>query len=641
MQNAQYIQPTPPPANPLPAYITHHTPLHQPQNIPTQPWNELFISQAGPDGWVIITNISYNNINLHGWKITNSPGAEQPLPNHTLPPGESLRVATENFPIRTRGETLMLFDPEGFITDIFVTGTLRTGVSALRLVDDISTVLLTTPQTNNTYTGFTLPAEASHDDLVITYGTQITLTTRTPHGQIFYTLNGDEPTQDSFLYTQPMTITQNTILRARVFSEGRLPSAILTRTFLLENPHSLPVVTLATPPEGLFSHTRGIFADGPRWVERFPHRGANFWQRWHRDTHFAFYEDSRLRAEADAQMRVFGAHSRAFPQKSLAVFFRGSHGLTHLAYPMVPHTNRDVWDSLLLRTSGQDWDSTKLRDAFIHTALDGVTHLTVMAAAPVVLYINAQYWGLYNLREKFNDDLFRLNQGVPNCHIDILRGNGNRISAGCNRDYRAMYRTLTAFTDMNSPEAYDFINANIDLDNWIDYWIVNTYFGNSDTSNIRFYRIHAPYGCNRWRWQLFDQDYALRPHFVNRNPFTYVMLNPYGHGTNNTMSTAIARALMQNDIIRERFLHRYAYLMDNVLSTERMLGILGHYAELIASEIPRQAQRWRAPSSYAAWRRNVNQMRDIIENRPAQIQRFMRSAFRLSAEDMANLFPRT
>ena len=623
---------------PTPGVANYTLGLEELAGITANAWGGLFISRVSAADWVEITNASDEYLDMDGWRVTNSAGAmryraERTLPARLVAPGETVRVATQAFNIRTRGETLMLFDPDGFLVDTFATGTLRTGVDAVRTADDTSVVLLGGAG-GALYTGFALPPEANINDLLVDYGTEIILTTRDADGVIFFTLDGSEPTLSALRYDAPIVITENTVLRARVFSPGRLPSTILTRTFLLENPHELPIVTLVSEPEGLFSHHRGIFAHGPNWSPYFPHFGANFWQRWHRDTHFAFFEDSVLRVEADADMRIHGSFSRGEPQVSLAVFFRGSHGLTQLVYPLIPHIDRHRWDSLILRTSGQDWRNTKLRDAFIHTALEGVTDLTVMAATPVVVYINAQYWGLYNLREKINDDYFRLNHGTPNDQIDILRADGLVVS-GTNNDYRELINALW-WMDMNTQAAYDFVTARIDLDNWIDYWIAITFFGNTDTGNIRFYRLQD--GDNRWRWNIFDQDWALFPATYTWNPFSDNMLHPYGHGAGRNFSTVLNRALLRNDTIRQRFLERYAYLLSYALSAERLLRILDDYTAQIAAEIPRQAERWRGPSSYQTWRNNINRMRLIVEGRPVQIQGFIQRAFGLNAVQMAELF---
>jgi hypothetical protein len=191
---------------------------------------------------------------------------------------------------------------------------------------------------------------------------------------------------------------------------------------------------------------------------------------------------------------------------------------------------------------------------------------------------------------------------------------------------------------MNTPEAYEFVNARIDIENWIDYWIAVTFFGNTDTGNIRFYRLHPPYGCGRWRWQIFDQDWALWPSTYTWNPFTTHMLHPEGHGVGRAFSTVLNRALMRNALIERQFLERYAYLLKTTLSAERLLTILDGYADQIDGEIPRQVQRWRGPSSYQTWRNNVTRMRRIVEGRPAQIQGFLRQAFNLSPSAMEELF---
>ena len=188
---------------------------------------------------------------------------------------------------------------------------------------------------------------------------------------------------------------------------------------------------------------------------------------------------------------------------------------------------------------------------------------------------------------------------------------------------------------MNTQEAYDFVALHIDLDNWIDYWIVITFFGNTDTGNIRFYRPHEEGG--RWRWQLWDQDLAFVRATHMFNPFDN-MLHPIGHGYRNGFCTLIARALMQNDTIRDRFIERYAELMETVLHPDRLIAIMDEYAALIAPEMPGQIERWDGPPSMAWWEASLASMRDIMLGRPAQIRRNLQETFNLSPARMQELF---
>lgn len=598
-------------------------------------WGGLYISQVSFSNWVDITNSSGEVISTGGWRLMSSSESVrfEPLPNATIDPGETRRVDLSFVNISLLGQTLTLTDPEDYISDVFTTGTLRNGITAGRTnAAGAGRVLF--DENGAQYSGYSLPVSASVDDLVVAAGTSVSLATRDPSGAIFYTLDGSVPDDRSSRYSSPITITGNTTLRAVAIAPGRLPSAVLSRTYLTQSPHDLPIVALTSDPDGLFSHATGIYANGPGWAEPFPFVGANFWKRWTREVHFAFYEDGALCVEADAEFRVHGQYSRAEPQKSFAVFFRSKYGISQLAYPLIPETGRSLYDSIVLRMTGQDWKHAKLRDAFVHNSVMGVTNVVVMGARPVVLYINGEYWGLYYIREKINEAYFATNEGIPKDEIDIIKHNRMEL-AGSNKEYLAMVDTLRNMR-MNTEAGYAYADAHIDLDNWIDYWIVVTFFGNTDTGNIKFYKQQGE--GHKWRWILFDQDWALWPSTYRWNMIEE-FIHPNGHGVGRNFSTVVARALLSNDRIRNRFLDRYAELMHTVLSTERLHSILDSFIAAIESEIPRQVERFGGPSSVSSWRTNVNNIRNYISEKEGLIKRHLRTTFNLSSARMDELFP--
>jgi len=546
-------------------------------------------------------------------------------------PGAVHRVNLTEFRIHGRGEVLTLTDNTGIPVDTFATGSLRSGVTAGRTEPFSSERVLISG--GNQFSGYALPIFADIDDLIVDAGTIVSLQTDDPEGVIRYTLNGAEPTERSEIYTAPFTINSNTIIRARVYAPDKLPGTILTRTYLVGVQHDLPIVTLASDPIGLHSHHAGIFANGPGWQPEFPHRGANFHRRWERPTHFAFYEDGELRVEADAGIRVHGSFSRALPQKSIAVFFRSQYGLTRMAYPLVPHVDRTLYDALVLRSGGQDQSFAKLRDTFIANSILGVTNVVAAGGSPVVVYINGQYWGFYNLREKINEDWLEINYGIPDNEVDMVKYVYHVIAGSASR-YRQMTETLGRM-NMNTDEAYDYVDANIDIDNWIDYWIVITFFSNSDTGNMLRFRQHGDDG--KWRWVVYDQDWAMGSASLNRLSFT--MLHPQGHGVERFFSTTIARALMRNDRIRERFIERYAELLNTALSADRLIPLLDAHVAMIESEIPGQVSRWRTPASVSYWENEVEKVRAFLRARGPHAQRHLQTTFNLSNERMNELFP--
>ena len=133
-----------------------------------------------------------------------------------------------------------------------------------------------------------------------------------------------------------------------------------------------------------------------------------------------------------------------------------------------------------------------------------VLDIDVMDSRPCVVYINGEYWGLYNIREKVNEDYLASHYGVDPKKVDILVWNGFAL-AGSNEAYKALIEYVETH-DMQNQEYYEYVTSQIDIDNFIDYLIVESYFGNTDLGNIKFWRDQ---NGGKWRWVLYDMDWAL------------------------------------------------------------------------------------------------------------------------------------
>lgn len=67
-------------------------------------------------------------------------------------------------------------------------------------------------------------------------GTNVTLSTQTENANIYYTLDGSTPDSNSTLYTVPITITENTTIKAIAIKEGLDDSDILTSIYTIAIP---------------------------------------------------------------------------------------------------------------------------------------------------------------------------------------------------------------------------------------------------------------------------------------------------------------------------------------------------------------------------------------------------------------------
>ena len=95
--------------------------------------------------------------------------------------------------------------------------------------------------------------------------TTITITSDEPGAKIYYTLDGTEPTEKSTRYTEPITITETSVIKTKSFVDGLYPSYTETVNFkTIEMLQAVEVSRELEPgikylyKEGDFGNTRGL-----------------------------------------------------------------------------------------------------------------------------------------------------------------------------------------------------------------------------------------------------------------------------------------------------------------------------------------------------------------------------------------------
>ena len=289
-----------------------------------------------------------------------------------------------------------------------------------------------TPNDSNTTQGFTGLVDqpmVSISGGFYTSPVTVTINPASLGDEIHYTLDGSEPNETSQIYTQPILINSTKVLRAKSFRAGLLASKTITNTYLINFITSLTVVSLSTDPANLFDEEFGIYALGDSAEANFPYFGANFWQDWERPVHVELFEtDGTKGFGINMGIKIFGGWSRGNAQKSFALFARGQYGESILNYKLFDELPFEEYESFVLRNSGNDWLSTMFRDGFMTSLVDDVD-IDKQDYQPALLFINGEYWGIQNIREKVNEHFLAQHHNVNPDSVDILEYFG----AGCSR----------------------------------------------------------------------------------------------------------------------------------------------------------------------------------------------------------------
>lgn len=599
-------------------------------------------SAAGAGGdWVELYNSTDRRIDLAGYGLSDA--SDKPfrmkLADVSIAPKGTVVIAPKAFSISARGETIMLTDPSGMVEDSFSSGHLRAGGSSGRQIGagtegSLERVFFTEPtrgkaNTARAYRGYTaIPAitvegtgGAVVDGLYITSPVSVSIRAAEPDAEIRYTLDGAAPTKTSAVYEGPIRIDSSSVVRAVAIRPGYLASDPVSRTLLKETPHSLPVVSLSGSPSGLIG-SKGVLRNAASYAEV--------------PVEFEFYEkNGQLGIDAAAGVELLGSFSRKEAQRSLEIKFRSAYGQDEVTYPFFEGNDVTTFRRLVLRTSGQDWKWTKVRDAFMTRVMQGQVAVDTMDVRNCVVYVNGQYWGLYEIREKLDQHYVASHHGVDPDNVDVIKGEGIRV-AGDAKDMKALIAYAKSH-DMRDPAAYKYVTDRIDEDSLMDFVIVYSFFNNTDSGNKKWWRVRGEGG--QYRWMAFDFDWGLYPSTYKWNCLKGDMLNPGGHGVRDMFSTALQVRLMQNPGFRDKFIRRYAKHLNTTFETDRMLGIYDESVEIIDAEMPRQIERWGAPSSTTAWNESVARLRRITSEKRALQIAILQQDFGLTQAQMKELFP--
>ncbi len=460
-----------------------------------------------------------------------------------------------------------------------------------------------------------------------------------PGATIFYTLDGSTPNPDDEEYTGPVTVSQTAIVRAAAFKPGFARSQVSTENYFISpTPSTLPVVCVQTEPENLWDNQTGIYVSGTNGIPGYCSDEPRNWnQDWERPANITFFEANGTKGfQVNAGIKIGGGCSRGYKMKSMNIYMRSNtYGDESIDYQVFPGLDIHQFKRLKLRNSGNDFDQMMFRDGMNQTLLYNTVDLDLMAYRPVVVYLNGEYWGVYGLRELYNEDYVASHHGVDPKNLDIITN--PQAWAEVNEGDFTAFQTIKNFIQNNNlslPGNYEFLKSRMDMSQYINYNIAQIYLANYDwpANNVRVWRDR---NGGKFRWMLYDTD--LSTNYGSWTPATS-SFNSIHHATttggnpwpNSPESTLFLRKLLQNEEFKSEFVQRTATYRKLIFAAQRVHPMVDSLRQMLEPEMPRHISRWNAnhpqwgwgvPSggNISSWNFFVNYYKTFFENRSQQI----------------------
>lgn len=445
--------------------------------------------------------------------------------------------------------------------------------------------------------------------------------TSTDNAEIYYTLDCSEPTINSNKYKKPIKIYDKSsednflksrkdtsargtnvespvdkgmVVRAIAISEDGNKSEIVTNTYFIDQDNyktkNANVVSLVTDPSNLIDGEKGIYVRGKAyedWVDagslgdaptyNFEKSGRD----WERECNFTLFEKGDYTFSQDCGMRIHGYGGRTYYIKSFNIYARNSYGEKYFTNPIFDKFNNVK--SIVLKYDRYSNNSEKFRDGFLQSLMAD-TNVDIQEYEMCTLFLNGEYWQTYMIMEKYSDDSLAEEYGVNKEDVVIIKEGS--LDEGSKSDLNS-YNELIQFAKTAKFEKdinYDKLEELIDIDSFIDFYSTQLYYNHFDFSyrkNVLVWKTRTKkddkYNDGRWRWMLYDFDYAA----VTNTTLTkgdITVTYDYKTDTFNEnflyatefIDDVFFHNFMENERFKERFIARFFDLANTNFSKENV-----------------------------------------------------------------------
>jgi hypothetical protein len=558
------------------------------------------------DDWVELYNSGDAVVSLSGWYISDDPNVplkwQLPVsPELSMAPGAYLILWADHetdegpghlgFSLAQTGESILLSSPEGIPEDALDFGYTSQDMSCGRNIDgEIRYFDEPTPDGANTTSGLLgvlSPPLISLPGGLMAAPFEVSVSHFLPEAELRFTLDGTEPMAGSPLFISPITISATSTLQVKAFHPEYFPSLTSASSWLFNAEHDLEIISIAVD-EQEFSGPGGIDVVTADQEIRAV---------------VSFFNEAGMQIHQQAMgMRRHALDN--VPQHGFRLHARGEYGLSKLHLDVFDIRDYTEYNSLILRNGGNDAiaiNGTGLRDPLIQQLFHTIDPEYGMSAyKPVVVYVNGDYRGIYNLRERQDEHWMETMYGISCDEMDFLErtaGEPDTRTEFCG-DWEAFdeFEEEVEEEDMSDPQAYQEFISGMNLRNFIDYQATEIFICNQDwlSNNMKFWRT---YDEDKWNWVLWDTDWGLGlyypnfPHgFPDWDALNFALSN-WG-GWTSEVETELLQNLTENESFVADFATRTADLLNSYLHPEEIGQQLLLMKERIESEVPAHVNRW-------------------------------------------------
>ena len=450
--------------------------------------------------------------------------------------------------------------------------------------------------------------------------------------EIRYTTDCNTPGRESKLYTGPFTVSKTTVVRARTFAGNLVGSPTAGSTYFINDESPVEVVSFYTDDALLFSNKSGMMVKGSG-------KTANYNKDWEYPFQIEYFDkDGNRQLVQMCTGRIAGHSSRSLRQKSFSIYARSAFGSDTFDFNFFDNREYTSYSALQLRMTNSDYRSCRMRDCVLMEVSDGLD-IYYQAGKPIVLYLNGEYYGHYNLREKANKDSLAQWEGITDKKViagcDIIEGTGmneTSVIRGSNDDWVELMNFCKK-NSLKDPEKLQYVLDRLDVDSMFTYVIYSSIIGNYDSGNVRYYRFPG----GQWKFMLHDVEAGCMN--SEQAPVNTFLRSKTASAT-KFPHWALA-ALLELPEYKDKFLRRTAEIIEsNFLYHKDVEPVYSKWHAALSEILPRHCKKYNH-INLKDWNTNVNASMYYARIRPKKVIDYICTNLKVSKADKQTYFGET
>lgn len=485
------------------------------------------------------------------------------------------------------------------------------------------------------------------------------ITTSRP-ARIYYTLNGSVPGESSTRYNEPINLPSGSNVKVYAFAvkayfdDGGVSDVYYRSYFVGKNAltkYDTLVFSITTDNKNLNSVEKGILHPN------------NIWQTgrgWEREANIACYtQTGELVFSQNAGMRLFGAYSRSFAQKSLRIIARYDYDVYNrfnyeLFDGIYTYTGAkiDSFKQLVLRNSGNDFAVAFMRDPVVQMLMAQQGFAFTESVLPSLLYINGKVYGFHWIHEPYKASYFEERYGEYDYQGAFVVLDGpERSKSSFDSEYKALkplsdYRTMYNYSreDLTDDAKFAELCKLLDVESFLQMYAAMAYVDNGDWphNNNRAFKYFAAEGEDFSDVYGMDGKWYFLPHDTDFAFLSDVNANTLERNLNQReiQYSPLFKKLMEREDCRRIFVTYIFDMINGAFSPENAERTVQSVIDAIRNSvnIMHNESRYKPENSdNASFERRAPRIIEYLKKRPSIMIKYMQNKYDIGAFYKLNL----